>query len=82
MSRTSPGVTSEVIGVWVVSTRRRRLAADEPERPVPDQGAREQPGLAEDLEAVADPEHRTAPAGEARTPSITGANRAIAPVRR
>src|SRR5262249_48883766 len=35
--------------------------ADEAERPVPDEGARQETRLAEDLEAVADPEH--GPAG-------------------
>jgi hypothetical protein len=38
--------------------------ADERERPVPDQRAREQPRLAQDLEAIADPQHRAAVLGE------------------
>ena len=42
----------------------RDVAADERERRVRPQHARQQPGLAEDLEAVADPEHEAAVGGE------------------
>ena len=40
------------------------LTAHEPERPVADQRAGQQPALTQDLEAVADPEHRTTAIGE------------------
>jgi hypothetical protein len=50
----------------------RHVAADEGERLVRAQGAREQPCLAEHLEAVADAEHETALGGEVGDPSHRG----------
>ena len=47
-----------------VSTRSSDVPADEPQRPVPDERAGQQPRLAQDLEPVADAEHRTAALGE------------------
>ena len=45
--------------------------------------AREQPGLEQDLEAVADAEHRAAaPRERPSTAAMIGEKRAIAPVRR
>ena len=44
----------------------RDLPAGEPQRRVPQERARHQAGLGEDLEAVADPEHQPAVAGERR----------------
>ena len=59
------------------------LAADETQPLVRQQGPGEQAGLAQDLEAVADPEHQATVRARTRaTDSITGANRAIAPARR
>ena len=58
------------------------VAADELEIAVPAQHAGQHPGLAEDLETVADAEHGTARVREPRTASSTGAKRAIAPQRR
>ena len=49
---------------------------------VEEEGAGQQAGLAEDLEAVADAEHRAARRGELATASIAGEKRAIAPARR
>ena len=58
------------------------LTADEAERVVGQQRARQEPGLAEHLEAVADAEHRAAVAANSITASISGEKRAIAPARR
>jgi hypothetical protein len=46
------------------STASRHVAADEAKRLVPQQRTGQQAGLAEDLEAVADPEHEPARSGE------------------
>ena len=75
--------SGDVNGVSARSTRERHVAADELELPVRAQHAGQQARLAEDLEAVADPEHGPAARRRsARTASITGAKRAIAPQRR
>ena len=58
------------------------VGAEELLLPVRPQHAGEQARLAEDLEAVADPEHRPARVREGADDDITGANRAIAPQRR
>ena len=61
----------------------RDVAADERERRVRAQRARQQAGLGQDLEAVADPEHEPAvDSANAITARITGEKRAIAPQRR
>ena len=51
-------------GQVVALDRQPHVAADEAERLVPQQRAGQQPGLAEDLEAVADPEHEPSRVGE------------------
>ena len=57
--------------------------ADEVQVGVAHQDARQQPGFAQDLEAVADAEHEAAAAPHgARTASITAARPAMAPQRR
>ena len=59
------------------------VAADEAPVVVGAQDARQEPGLAQHLEAVADAEHRARPAAaKASTSRIIGAKRAIAPARR
>ena len=58
------------------------LAADEAEAGVPHENAGEQCRLAEDLEAVADAEHRHAGRGRSATARMTGERAAIAPERR
>ena len=58
------------------------VATNERERHVRAQRAGEDTRLAEDLEAVADPEHWPALGRETATASIAGAKRAIAPQRR
>ena len=63
-----PRSQRDVNGVSVRSTVERDVAADERERRVRAQRAREQAGLGEDLEAVADAEHEPAVAGERRRP--------------
>ena len=74
---------AEVHGGRGVLDAQPLVAADELAVVVADQRAGQQVRLAEDLEAVADAEHRQAAAGRRRRPrSITGANRAIAPQRR
>ena len=60
-----PGGTRAVNGVAVVSTRMCTRPAHEGEARVARQRAGQQPGLAEDLEAVADAEHRQAGARRA-----------------
>ena len=77
----SPGSQRGVNGVSRVLDH-VDLAADEPQDNVRQQRAGQQPRLAQDLEAVADPEHRAALAAKRDTASITGAKRAIAPARR
>ena len=63
-----PGSQRDVKGVSVRSTLQRDVAADEGERGVSDQHAREQARLAEDLEAVADAEHGPAVRRRTRSP--------------
>ena len=58
------------------------LAADEAPIDVRQQRAGQQAGLAQHLEAVADPEHEPALCEKRMTDSITGEKRAIAPTRR
>ena len=55
-----PGAQREVNGVSARSTTQRDVAADERQRRVRAEHAREQARLAEDLEAVADAEHEAA----------------------
>ena len=78
-----PAAYDEVQGVRVFSIAQPLVAADELAVVVADQRAGQQVGLAEDLEAVADAEHRHPAARRAATTSvITGAKREIAPQRR
>ena len=58
------------------------ILADEAEPAVAGQRARQQVRFAQDLEAVADPEHRQASPRGGHKLGLTGANRAIAPQRR
>src|SRR5262249_23151743 len=52
----APGCERQVVPL----DAKRHVAADEAQRLVPQQHAREKAGLAQDLEAVADPDHVTA----------------------
>ena len=72
----------EVNGVSVCSTRTNDVLAEELQAAVAQHRAGQQPRLEQDLEAVADAQHRTAAVGERRAPPMTGEKRAIAPVRR
>ena len=58
MTSSSPGVHAAVNGVAVLSTRTTASSADELELPVRAQDPWQEAALAEDLEAVADAEHR------------------------
>ena len=77
-----PGSQRDVNGGAALLDAHRDVAADERERRVRAEHAGEQAGLAEDLEAVADPEHGPALGANAATARITGEKRAIAPQRR
>ena len=72
-----------VNSVWRVSTFRLHVAADELEAGVAHQDAGQQPRLGEDLEAVADAEHRPCPCRRgAFTSRMIGEWAAMAPQRR
>ena len=83
MTRRWPAGQREVNGVARAARPAGDVAADEAQRLVRPQHAGKEACLAEDLEAVADPEHeaRRAAANSA-TDAITGEKRAIAPQRR
>ena len=63
---TYPGSQDDRDALWALAALdgQRHVAADEAKRLVSQQRTWEQAGLAEDLEAVADPEHQTAGARE------------------
>ena len=69
-------------GVSVCSTLHEHVLAQELHAAVAQHRARQQAGFEQDLEAVADAEHGTAGRRKLLTASMTGENRAIAPVRR
>ena len=78
-----PAPYDEVQAVPVVLDAHHLVEAAELAVVVADQRTGKQVGLAQDLEAVADAEHRQPPPCAAATISvITGAKRAIAPQRR
>ena len=65
IERRSPATDSRAEWSFEVLRNQPDLAADEPQPLIGQQGAGQQPGLAEDLEAVADPEHGAAVGREA-----------------
>ena len=75
--------SADVQAVSARSTTQHLVAVAEVQVAVAGQRARQQPGLAEHLEAVADAEHRHArPCARATTSCIRGARAAMAPARR
>ena len=64
IDRTSPTAHVDVNGVSALTDLEPDLTAQEAQPDVGQQRARQQPRLAQDLEAVADPEHRPAVARE------------------